>query len=128
MMAEKITSLNPEILIWAKNASGLPVEELDTIVSLIVSVASPDIIILFGSYARGDNNEKSDIDLLIVKKGLRGEREITGSIYMTFYENKIRIPVDVLAIDYERYLELNNEIGYVYKTIKEEGKVIYGTI
>lgn len=113
---------------WAKNASGLPVEELDTIVSLIVSVASPDIIILFGSYARGDNKEKSDIDLLIVKKGLRGEREITGSIYMTFYENKIRIPVDVLAIDYDRYLELNNEIGYVYKTIKEEGKVIYGSL
>ena len=101
---------------------------IDKIIPLIVSVAAPDQIILFGSYARGDNKEKSDIDLLIVKKGLKGGRDIIGSIYMAFYENKIGVPVDLLAMDYDRYLELNNEIGYVYKTIKEEGKVIYGSI
>jgi len=101
---------------------------LDKIVSIIVSVASPDQIILFGSYARGDNTAKSDIDLLILKKGLVKGREICGSIYMAFFENKISIPVDLLAVDYDRYIELNNEIGYVYKTIKEQGKVIYGSI
>jgi hypothetical protein len=47
---------------------------------------------------------------------------------MAFFENKISIPVDLLAIDYDRYIELNNEIGYVFKTIKEQGKVIYGTL
>ena len=73
----------------------LNVPKLDAIISIIVSIASPDQIILFGSYARGDNREKSDIDLL--------------------------------AIDYDRYLELSNEIGYVYKTIKKEGKVIYAS-
>ena len=101
---------------------------IDKIISLIVSIAAPDQIILFGSYARGDNKEKSDIDLLILKKGLKGGRDIIGSIYMAFYENGIGIPVDLLAMDYDRYLELNNEIGYVYKTIKEEGKLIYGAI
>ena len=101
---------------------------IDKIVSIIVSVASPDQIILFGSYARGDNTAKSDIDLLIVKKGLVNGRELIGSIYMAFLDNEIRVPVDLLAIDYNRYIALNNEIGYVYKTIKEQGKVIYGTI
>jgi len=101
---------------------------IDKIISLIVSVAAPDQIILFGSYARGDNKEKSDIDLLIVKKGLKRGRDIIGSIYMAFLENNIGVPVDLLAIDYDRYLELNNEIGYVYKRIKEEGKVIYGSL
>jgi len=47
---------------------------------------------------------------------------------MAFYENKINVPVDLLAIDYNRYIELNNEIGYVYKTIKEQGKIIYGAL
>jgi predicted nucleotidyltransferase len=42
---------------------------MDKIISMIVSLASPNQIILFGSYARGDNTEKSDIDLLIIKKG-----------------------------------------------------------
>ena len=101
---------------------------IDKIIPLIVSIAAPDQIILFGSYARGDNKEKSDIDLLILKKGLKGGRDIIGSIYMAFFENKIGVPVDLLAMDYDKYLELNNEIGYVYKTIKEEGKVIYGSI
>jgi predicted nucleotidyltransferase len=100
---------------------------IDKIIPIIVSIASPDQIILFGSYARGDNTAKSDIDLLILKKGLKKGREICGSIYMAFFENKISIPVDLLAIDYDRYIELNNEIGYVYKTIKEQGKIIYGT-
>ena len=101
---------------------------IDKIIPIIVSLASPDQIILFGSYARGDNTEKSDIDLLIVKKGLKKGRDIIGSIYMAFYENKISVPVDLLAIDYNRYIELNNEIGYVYKTIKEQGKIIYGAL
>ena len=100
---------------------------IDKIIPIIVSVASPDQIILFGSYARGDNTAKSDIDLLILKKGLVKSRELIGSIYMAFFDHKIRVPVDLLAIDYDRYIELNNEIGYVYKTIKEQGKVIYGT-
>jgi predicted nucleotidyltransferase len=41
---------------------------IDKIIPIIVSIASPDKIILFGSYARGDNTEKSDIDLLVIKK------------------------------------------------------------
>jgi predicted nucleotidyltransferase len=101
---------------------------IDKIVPIIVSLASPDQIILFGSYARGNNTEKSDVDLLIVKKGLKNGRKISGSIYIAFLENEIGIPVDLLTIDYDRYIELNNKTGYIYKTIKEEGKVIYGAL
>jgi predicted nucleotidyltransferase len=104
------------------------VPKIDTIISIIVSIASPDQIILFGSYARGDNREKSDIDLLILKKGLKDRHGLIGSIYRAFLDNKIGIPVDVLAIDYDRYLEINNDIGYVYRTIKKEGKIIYDTL
>jgi predicted nucleotidyltransferase len=100
---------------------------IDKIVPIIISIASPDRIILFGSYARGDNKEKSDIDLLILKKGLKNSFDIIDSIDRAFYENKIKIPVDLLAIDFNRYNEINNEIGYIYKTIKEQGKVIYET-
>jgi predicted nucleotidyltransferase len=101
---------------------------IDKIVPIIISIASPDQIILFGSYARGDNTEKSDLDLLIIKKELKNSFAIIDSIYMAFYENKIKIPVDLLAIDFNRYNEINNEIGYIYKTIKEQGKVLYGAL
>jgi predicted nucleotidyltransferase len=104
---------------------------LDKIVSLIVSAATPDKIILFGSYARGDNTSKSDIDLLIVKNGLkngREGREITGNLYRAFLDNDSGIAVDLLIIDSDRYGALKNEIGLVYKTIHKEWKVIYGNI
>jgi predicted nucleotidyltransferase len=104
------------------------VPKIDTIISIIVSIASPDQIILFGSYARGNNTDKSDIDLLILKKGLKRGGDIIDAIYRAFFDHTIGIAVDLLAIDYDRYLELSNEIGYVYKTIKKEGKVIYGSL
>ena len=104
----------------------LNVPAIDKIVPLIVSLVSPDQIMLFGSYARGDNTEKSDIDLLIIKKGLEKEREINNILYKAFYENKIHIPIDLISIDYDKYNKLKNEIGLVYKTIAREGKLIYG--
>jgi predicted nucleotidyltransferase len=106
--------------------NGIPY--IDKIIPIIVSHASPDQIILFGSYARGDNTEKSDVDLLIIKKGLKNSFDIIDSIYMALYENKIKIPVDLLTVDYSRYIEINNDIGYIYKTIKEQGQVLYGTL
>ncbi|MDR1218828.1 MAG: nucleotidyltransferase domain-containing protein [Treponema sp.] len=101
---------------------------IDKIVSMIVSLASPDQIILFGSYARGDNTEKSDIDLLIIKKNLKNGREINNILYRAFFENKISVPIDLISVDYNKYIELNNVVGYIYKTIKKEGKVLYGTL
>jgi len=101
---------------------------IDKIVPMIVSLASPDQIILFGSYARGDYTDKSDIDLLIIKRNLKNGREINNILYRAFFENKIDVPIDLISVDYNKYHELNNTIGYIYKTIKEEGKVLYGTL
>jgi predicted nucleotidyltransferase len=101
---------------------------IDKIVPLIVSLVSPDQIILFGSYANGNHTEKSDIDLLIVKKDLKNERETNNLLYRAFFQNKINIPIDLISIDYKKYNELNDKIGYIYKTIKDQGKILYGTL
>jgi len=98
---------------------------IDQIVNIIVSTVAPDKIILFGSYARGDYKKNSDIDILILKKGLKNERDITNRLYIDLFNKKISTPVDLIAMDYDRYNKLNNDIGYIYKTIKQEGKVIY---
>jgi len=101
---------------------------IDKIVSMIVPLVSPDQIILFGSYARGDNTDKSDIDLLIIKKNLKNAREMNNILYRAFFDNKIDISIDLVSVDYDKYVELNDTIGYIYKTIKKEGKILYGTL
>jgi len=98
---------------------------IEQIVSTIVSTVEPDKIILFGSYARGDFKKNSDIDILILKKGLKNERNVTNNLYLQFFNKKISVPIDLIAIDYDKYYQLNNDIGYIYKTIQQEGKVIY---
>ena len=95
------------------------------IVDLIVQLANPEKIILFGSYARGDFSQNSDIDLLIIKKDLYNSRSLTNKIYDTLYENKIFIPLDIISIDSEKYNMLCDDIGYIYKTITEEGVTVF---
>jgi predicted nucleotidyltransferase len=96
------------------------------IVSLITSKISPERIVLFGSYARGDNKENSDIDILILVKNLKNERLITGLLYKELLNNNISIPVDFIATDYDKYNKLKDKIGYIYKTIDREGQILYG--
>jgi len=102
----------------------LPV--LDQIVTLITSKISPERIVLFGSYARGENKENSDIDILIIVKNLESERKITGLLYKELLKNNISIPIDFLAIDFDKYNTLKDKIGYIYKTIDKEGQILYG--
>ena len=44
---------------------------LQNIIQRIVEVAHPERIIMFGSAARGEMGPHSDIDLLVIKKGVR---------------------------------------------------------
>ena len=48
--------------------------EIETIVKQVVDAYRPEKIILFGSYAYGQPNADSDLDLLIIK-------ENTGALY-----------------------------------------------
>ena len=99
---------------------------MDQIVTLITSKISPERIVLFGSYARQENNENSDIDILIIVKNLENERKITGLLYKELLNTNISIPIDFLAIDYDKYNKIKDKIGYIYKTIDKEGQILYG--
>ena len=105
-------------------SSNIPV--VDDIVDLIVPLVEPDQIILFGSYARGDQTEKSDVDLLILKKGLTDGFKMMDILYKAFFESKVDMSIDVLPIDYDKYYELCDTIGYIYYNVKREGKLVYG--
>ena len=42
-------------------------EKIQSVVERIVQVAQPSKVILFGSYARGNANENSDLDLMVIE-------------------------------------------------------------
>ena len=83
-------------------------------------------IYLYGSYARGDFNEDSDIDFAAIVNGERGELQkkrnkvLDETVRMDLEYDIITSPKVIPASDFERYSE---ELPY-YRNIKREGKLL----
>jgi len=57
-------------------------DSLEKAIKIIVQVAEPDKIILFGSHARGDDKPLSDYDLLVLKGGVRKKRNLVSPSFL----------------------------------------------
>lgn len=62
------------------NTEKITPELINYIVEKIVREIQPEKIILFGSYARGDFNQDSDLDLFIIKDGKESSRVIRRKV------------------------------------------------
>ena len=82
-------------------------------------------IILFGSRARGDADEKSDTDFLVVlsskPRSLRKEMLELANVIRPF-----RLFADVLVVSRPRFLESSRVPGTLYHSALTEGKLVYG--
>jgi len=96
---------------------------LDKAIQIIVKVADPNLIILFGSRAKNKDTEDSDFDLLVLKKGISKPRELSQKIYLNF--RNIGAPVDVIVADLDKFEELKNDPYLIYHQAAKEGKVVY---
>lgn len=70
-------------------------------VEFLQKAAPEGQVMLFGSYARGDANEKSDLDLLVVKPQLESRRVET--IRLKRVLRPLGIPADIIVIDQKTY-------------------------
>ena len=98
-------------------------ESLQKALDIIIRVADPDRIILFGSHARNEANDDSDYDLLVLKKNIIKKRRLAQKIYSNF--KNIGAPIDIIVNDLSEYEILKNDPYMIYETISKEGLVIY---
>jgi len=61
-------------------------DQLAPYLSMIVERFHPDKIILFGSQAYGQPDEDSDVDLLVIRRGITSERDSNVEIRSAFDE------------------------------------------
>jgi predicted nucleotidyltransferase len=65
--------------------------------ALIDAASSPARVILFGSRARGDADQGSDFDFLVIEREV--EDRLTESVKLRRALRNLRVPVDVIVMD-----------------------------
>jgi len=98
-------------------------QKLSEITERIVRASQPEKIILFGSYARGDFGDDSDLDLLVVIPGVKHLRHESTRLREEL--RGLLVPVDIVVATPEQMERLGDVPGMVYRTALIEGKVLY---
>jgi predicted nucleotidyltransferase len=103
---------------------------LDNLVILLKS-SDPYKIILFGSYARGNQNEDSDIDLMVILDNYHVSRTYQErlnkkvSVRNLVLEINRKIPLDILVYSREELNIIKKHGNYFIDEIEKTGKIIY---
>ena len=96
---------------------------LEAALERIVAVAKPDRVILFGSAARGTAGPHSDLDFLVIKRGVTSRRRLAQSIYRALIG--IRASVDVVVVTPEDVESLKDGFGTIVGPAMREGREVY---
>lgn len=115
----KILKKDPKL-----KTSSLTADLINYIKDKIVSSIQPEKIILFGSYARGNTDQDSDLDLLVIKDSKRENREIRREIDRLLTGR--RFGIDIIVRRPEEVAEnLKDGNPFYLNHIFKDGKVLY---
>jgi predicted nucleotidyltransferase len=95
--------------------------ELQRIVNRLRGL-DPERIILFGSYARGDFHEGSDIDLVVIRETQERFLDRIGSALELIDS---RMPVDVIVYTPAECEQMKDRRAIMFDAIEREGKTLY---
>ena len=99
-------------------------ETIQAITQLIVERFQPEQIILFGSVARGEEDENSDLDLLVVlRPGVEPPRR--GNPIRAAISERFLLPVDLLIRSYETFTTYRPNPNSMLSRMLEDSEVLY---
>ena len=98
-------------------------EMIDRAVRILVDAAKPSRIMIFGSYARGDAREDSDLDLLVIEP--RVEDRAREMVRLRRALRPLRIPVEILVYSADEVARWGDQPGSALYWALREGKVVH---
>lgn len=101
-------------------------DRLEPFLRVIVEQFQPEKIILFGSQAYGKPDEHSDVDLLVVRRGIASENQSNLEIRQSFWSVSTPRPsFTILTKTPERIQEGLREYSSFYEEILSQGIELY---
>lgn len=98
-------------------------EHIPGMIRRMVERTSPAKVVLYGSYARGEADQDSDVDLLVLFDELTDRRGIVTDLYDSVSE--IDVPKDIIIAtvdEFERFRLVENTTFF---NIDKDGKVVF---
>jgi uncharacterized protein len=98
-------------------------EAIADMVRRIVESVSPDRVLVYGSYARGEADPESDVDFFLIFQEISDRREIVRRAYEALVGTDL--PKDLVistAQEYERYRKVASTLHAI---VWREGRVVY---
>lgn len=96
---------------------------LDEVIRRVLSVASPEKIILFGSSVTGETGKDSDIDLLVVERDPGDRRRESVKIDRAL--GGLGRPFDVIVVSSEYFNSTKDIVGGIAYPANKYGRVLY---
>ena len=98
-------------------------KKIDRAVELLLQAASPKKIILFGSHARGEALNDSDLDLLIIFEG--HPNRFKEMVRLRRILSPLRMSIDLIVVSEEKFNYWCETPGHLYYAVETEGRVLY---
>jgi predicted nucleotidyltransferase len=100
-------------------------EKVDLAVKTAIEIARPSRVFVFGSWARGEATDLSDLDLaILIPEERMGEipelrRQINQRLGL------IKMSIDLILVTEEYFAKFRSSINSIYYKIANQGKLIY---
>ena len=102
--------------------SGEVSKKIDDYVGEVVRRLNPDLVLLFGSFATGDINEGSDIDILVVADFKEDFLDRIGTLMDL---NTFKIPIEPVGYTPKEFSQMKNRKNPFIIEVLEKGKILY---
>ena len=97
-------------------------EKIGEYVREVVEKLHPNLVVLFGSFASGDINEGSDVDILVVADF---KEEFLDRIRTLMDLNRFRIPIEPVGYTPREFEEMKKRGNLFVAEVLEKGKILF---
>lgn len=97
--------------------------KVDEAIRRIIDATDPKMIIVFGSVARHEAKEHSDLDLLVIFDRVESQKKTYASIAKQFVG--LKLPFDLFVLSYDDYISHKDRKYSFVHEIATTGEVVY---